>query len=294
MEIFRTIEACRAARKQWGDETVALIPTMGALHHGHLSLIEMGKEKAQRIVVSIFVNPIQFRPNEDFTRYPRPVEDDLAMCRDLGIDGVFLPSVEEIYPDGRSDLTLVTPPDYLIRQLCGLSRPGHFEGVATVVLKLFNIIQPDIAIFGEKDAQQLAVIRQMVKDLNVPVSILSHPTVREESGLAVSSRNRYLKSREEWEAAKIVSSILLTVRQEANKSENVSPVAREALSSVAEKVLAQQNGLNELFQLEYLSAVDRTTFQPAETLHSNAKVLIAARVGDIRLIDNLDITDTPD
>jgi len=190
MQRLETVAAARGFRRRHRDETIALVPTMGALHRGHLALIAKAKELEDRAVVSIFVNPLQFGPNEDFNRYPRTLEADLAACAELGVDAVFIPSVEEMYPQGQEHLVQVVPPESLTGFLCGKYRPGHFTGVATVVLKLFNIIQPDVAVFGEKDAQQLTVIKRMVRDLNLPVDIVGHPTLREESGLVMSSRNK--------------------------------------------------------------------------------------------------------
>jgi pantoate--beta-alanine ligase len=291
MKTCTTLDEFKALRQQWHPQTVALVPTMGALHEGHQALIARARSLADIVVVSIFVNPIQFLPQEDFTRYPRPLEADLACCEALGVDGVFLPSVEEMYPAGQADFCQVVPPAVLTHQLCGLSRPGHFEGVATVVLKLFNIIQPTFAVFGEKDAQQLAVIQKMVSDLNVPVTIVPHPTVRETSGLAVSSRNQYLASPEERQAAQLLSSVLQEVKtaltaQGANAPRSLKKLLAEAYTAIC----AQNPQLSQKLTLEYLEVVDRQTLLPTETLCEELKVLIAARVGAVRLIDNMDIT----
>ena len=178
------------------NETIGLVPTMGALHAGHLSLIKTAKSMCDRVVVSVFVNPIQFGPNEDYTKYPRTLDEDYKLCTQNGVDAVFSPSPAEMYGEGfilsNNNLTYVCPPFNYTDKLCGKSRVGHFDGACTVVNKLFNIAQPDFAFFGEKDAQQLIIIKKMVKDLNIPVEIIGCPLIREESGLALSSRNKYL------------------------------------------------------------------------------------------------------
>jgi pantoate--beta-alanine ligase len=287
MEILQTVQDAREARKRWFGETVALVPTMGALHIGHQALIKQAKAMADRTVVSIFVNPLQFGPHEDFNRYPRPEAQDLAICRELGVDAVFSPTVETMYPDGKEDQTVVLPPEALTEQLCGMNRPGHFTGVATVVLKLFNMIQPDYAVFGEKDAQQLAVLQKMVRDLNIPVTLIPHPTVRDESGLALSSRNAYLNNPAEKEASLLLSAVLKQIQAKAQSMQDLP--AQPVLSETLTEVLAHHQELKNNFKLEYLNAVDLHTFKPVERLSPNTKVLIAARVGDVRLIDNIDL-----
>src|SRR6185503_5176230 len=190
MQIVESIRAFKQLRSSWADQdlTVSLVPTMGALHGGHLSLLGSARE-ADRVTVSIFVNPTQFGPHEDLQRYPRPLEQDLSLLKEHGVDAVFLPSASEIYPEGYR--TFVTVDD-LSSRLCGVSRPGHFRGVATVVLKLFNIVRPHRAVFGQKDAQQTIILRRMVRDLNLDVELIVQPIVRETDGLALSSRNQYL------------------------------------------------------------------------------------------------------
>lgn len=288
MQTVTDIEAYRAAYSAWQGKKVALVPTMGALHEGHLSLVRYAKQLADIVVVSIFVNPLQFGPHEDLSQYPRPLEKDLALCEAAGVDVVFLPGSEMLYPNGMVDVTTVTPPAAITRQLCGAYRPGHFIGVATVVLKLFNLLRPQVAIFGEKDAQQLNVIRQMVSDLHVPVDIVSHPIVREADGLALSSRNRYLKTSCERQAARCLYQILQAVQDQARQSASPLP-SRSVLDSVSQAVLKPWENSGAAIRLEYLEAVNVHTFAPAELLDKNVKVLIAAYVNQVRLIDNLDI-----
>ncbi|HEY9746094.1 MAG TPA: pantoate--beta-alanine ligase [Oculatellaceae cyanobacterium] len=280
-----------AIAQHWKAQKVALVPTMGALHEGHAALIRKARELADVVVVSIFVNPLQFGPQEDLSRYPRQLEKDMALCDSLGVDVVFHPSVEVLYPNGMDNLTRVIPPSQLTDGLCGAFRPGHFTGVATVVLKLFNLLRPELAVFGEKDAQQLAVIRQMVADLHVPVEIVPCPTVRDVDGLALSSRNAYLQSAEEKRAALLLIRILREVREAALQVSEPLP-ARETLDSVSQRVIAdfrQQEGAAVRFEVQYLEAVDAQTFAPATVLKPGVKLLMAAYVNQVRLIDNLDI-----
>lgn len=282
MHLISTAATYESLFVEWDADRIALVPTMGALHDGHGALCRMARQMADRVVVSIFVNPLQFGPNEDLERYPRPREDDLRLCREWGVDAVFYPSVGMLYPDGTTDLTVVSPPESLTNRLCGAWRPGHFMGVATVVLKLFNMLRPNLAVFGEKDAQQLAIIRRMVRDLHVPVEILAHPIVREPDGLAMSSRNRYLRTETQRRAALSLFRTLSEVRAETLAAEHPLPV-RATLDTVAGRVLDKQ------VRLQYLEAVDVRSFAPSETLRPGVKVLIAAWVDDVRLIDNLDL-----
>jgi len=277
-----------ALAAQWPAQTVALVPTMGALHDGHMALIRRAKDFADRVVVSIFVNPLQFGPQEDLNRYPRPLEQDLAICASLGVDAVFTPSPEMLYPEGLHNVTTVTPPDSLTDRFCGEFRPGHFTGVATVVLKLFNLLRPQMAVFGEKDAQQLMVIRKMVQDLHLPVEIVPHPTVREASGLALSSRNRFLQTPQEQEAALCLYQILTQAREVARTSAH-PPDAHATLQAISETVLAPWRDKGVQIELQYLDAVHQDSFAPAEQLQPGVKMLIAAYVNAVRLIDNMDI-----
>jgi pantoate--beta-alanine ligase len=282
------------------DNSLALVPTMGALHNGHCALITLAKQQCQQVVVSIFVNPLQFSPTEDFSRYPRPLEQDLAVCQAMGVDVVFVPGIQDMCGAGgdsvstthQQETTRIVPPDYLTGQLCGLNRPGHFEGVATIVLKLLHIIQPQVAIFGEKDAQQLSVIRQMVADLNVPVSIVGHPVVREASGLALSSRNQYLHTAEEQGAALFLIETLHAVKKQFKNNLNQS-FSTQHLTEVGQTQLGlyQQRYPSVKLVLHYLEAVDNETFRPVEPLTGNTRILIAATVNTVRLIDNLSLSE---
>ena len=210
--LLNTIKEVREEVKNWRAEglKVGLVPTMGALHEGHLSLIKKAKAECDKVVVSVFVNPIQFGPSEDFDKYPRTLDEDMKLCDGEGVDIVFAPTPNEMYGGGRlsnDTLTYVCPPYFFVDKLCGKSRVGHFDGVCTVVMKLFNIVQPDCAFFGQKDAQQVIIIKKMVQDLNVPIEIIQCPIVREESGLALSSRNKYLTEQGKKDAL-VLSQIL--------------------------------------------------------------------------------------
>ena len=213
--LLHTIKEVREKRQEWKGLKVGLVPTMGALHEGHLSLIKKAKETCDKVIVSVFVNPIQFGPAEDFDKYPRTIEKDYELCTKEGVDIVFAPSPNEMYGAGQKlsndTLTYVCPPFFYVNKLCGKTRTGHFDGVCTVVLKLFNIAQPDFAFFGQKDAQQAVIIKKMVKDLNVPVEVIQCPIVREESGLALSSRNKYLTEEGRKEAL-VLSKILNNIK----------------------------------------------------------------------------------
>jgi pantoate--beta-alanine ligase len=288
MDILTTEAQVRAWRRQWNhvDDRVVLVPTMGALHEGHASLCRMAKQSGNRVVVSIFVNPMQFGANEDLTRYPRPKEADLALCAELGVDAVFYPTIEILYPNGVDNATRVIPPASLTERLCGANRPGHFTGVATVVLALFNLIQPHAAIFGEKDAQQLAVIRRMVQDLHVPIEIIGHPIVREGNGLALSSRNRYIETEAQQQTAKLLFQLLSAIRNEVVRSQHPLPTT-ETIQRVMTTIVPHDVPTGVKFSVQYLEAVDPQTFHPAETLKPGVLLLMAAFVDEVRLIDNL-------
>lgn len=259
------------------DATIGLVPTMGALHAGHMALVDKARRECDIIVVTIFVNPLQFGPNEDFDKYPRAFENDLAMCREHDVDCVFNPTVNELYPGDLGSRTTVEPPERLVDKLCGVFRPGHFRGVTTVVMKLFNITLPDVAFFGEKDYQQLAVIRQMVEDLNHPVQIVGVPTVREADGLAMSSRNAYLSSVERAKAPELNA----VLREVNEKIVNEQSTVRDALDQGRQK-------LTELgFEVQYLEACDSITLEKLETFSLPMVLLVAAKLGQVRLIDNL-------
>ena len=284
--ILHTIAEVREQVKKWKKEglTVGLVPTMGALHAGHKSLIVKSVEKCDRTVVSVFVNPIQFCPGEDLDKYPRTLEEDYKLCEAAGVDVVFAPSPKEMYGEGHilsnDFLTYVIPPYFYVNKLCGKSRVGHFDGVCTVVNKLFNIVQPDYAFFGQKDAQQLVIIRKMVKDLNIPVEVVPCPIVREESGLALSSRNKYL-SGEEKEYALALSKILFNIKSCYSRG----IVDTGALAETAYAYL------NEHHSLEYLEIMDADTLEEKQMADDNTRVFIAVKIGTVRLIDNILLSD---
>ena len=256
-------------------ELIGLVPTMGALHAGHENLIETARRECRTIVVSIFVNPIQFGPSEDYSQYPRTLERDLEACARRGADLVFAPPVEEMYPLPQLTFVEVTR---ISENLCGKFRPGHFRGVATVVLKLLNIVQPQRAYFGEKDMQQLQVIRRMVLDLNVPVTIVGVPTVRDPDGLALSSRNKYL-SEEERRAAPALYQALQAAARRIKEGERDVTKARTAALEILEK--------HPLVRVEYLEVVDPDELAPVSTIGSSVRIAVAIWVGRTRLIDNV-------
>ena len=278
--LLHKIEEVRKTRKEWKGLKVGLVPTMGALHEGHLSLIKKAKETCDKVIVSVFVNPIQFGPSEDFDKYPRTLEKDFELCSKEGVDIVFAPSPKEMYGEGQrlsnDTLTYVCPPFFYVNKLCGKTRTGHFDGVCTVVLKLFNIAQPDYAFFGQKDAQQAVIIRKMVKDLNVPVKIIQCPIVREASGLALSSRNKYLTEDGKKDALAL-SRILNNIKACFNKG--ITDI--NALKETAYGYLTDKH------DLEYLEILDRDTLEEQEKANENSIALIACRVENVRLIDNI-------
>jgi pantoate--beta-alanine ligase len=266
-------EALKEARRQ--HLTIGLVPTMGALHEGHLSLIRTARARNDCVVVSIFVNPTQFGANEDLSRYPRPIEEDLRLCASAGVDLVFHPAPEVIYPPGfRTRVEVSALQDVLE----GSSRPGHFRGVTTVVLKLFNLVSPDRAYFGQKDAQQARIIGQMVEDLNVPVELVICPTVREPDGLALSSRNRYLDTGQRATAV-VLSKALFEASELAKKGERDPAVLAD---HVAGRIRATPGAV-----LDYAVCVDPDTLTPATSLDQPVLLAVAARFGSSRLIDNL-------
>ena len=277
MKVAQTIQSARdevkAARSR--GKTIGLVPTMGALHIGHISLIEQAKKKTDYVVVSIFVNPTQFGPAEDFEKYPRPIKEDLEICKKTGVDLVFNPKTQKMYPDGNLtwvDIEKITEP------LCGRSRPKHFRGVATVCAKLFNIVTPDIAFFGQKDGQQAVVVKRMVADLNMPLKIVVCPTVRERSGLAVSSRNKYLTEEQKKDAALIYKSL--------QKARSIIKSETKDSQIVIEKMLAVLNQAPSI-TIEYIEIVDADTMQKLNPITGQALIAIAAKIGSARLIDNI-------
>lgn len=277
-----TIAEVREQVKQWKKEglTIGLVPTMGALHAGHLSLIKKAVEKCDKVVVSVFVNPIQFCPGEDLDKYPRTLEADTTLCEEAGVSIIFAPSPNEMYGEGQMRtndfLTYVIPPFLYVNKLCGKSRVGHFDGVCTVVNKLFNIVQPDFAFFGQKDAQQLIIIKKMVKDLNIPVEIIPCPIVREESGLALSSRNKYLSEEDKIQALAL-SKIL----------NNIKNCYKKGITNVEALKETAYAFLNEHHDLEYLEFMNEETLDEVKDANDKTRVFIACKVGGVRLIDNI-------
>lgn len=257
------------------QKTIALVPTMGFLHEGHTSLLQKGRTLADRLVLSIFVNPLQFGPGEDLERYPKNREKDLEIAQSCGVDAVFFPDEKAMYPKGFQTTVSV---DKLSGPLCGLQRPGHFQGVATVVLKLFHIIQPDFAIFGEKDFQQLKIIQRLVQDLNISTKIVAMPIVREEDGLAKSSRNQYL-SMEEREAALSISLSLVKAQAMVDRGEKkIEPLLPMVQATMEE---------TKKIRVEYIQIVDPETLESQQTfLKRPALLAIACHIGKTRLIDN--------
>lgn len=275
MQIVSTISECRRLIKAWqlAGDRVAFVPTMGNLHDGHIQLVTEAKQQAERVVVSIFVNPTQFGPGEDFDSYPRTEAEDQAKLAAAGADLLFLPTVTDIYaPDAKTTVSV----SGLSTVYCGAARPGHFDGVATVVCKLFNIVQPDLALFGRKDFQQLAVIRTMVRDLNIPVDIIGVDTVREPSGLAMSSRNGYLSVQQKQTAAQLYQT-LCHARDAVLAGQPVADIEQHALSSL------QAAG----FQPDYFVICRSDNLAKANSDDTELVILVAARLGKTRLIDNI-------
>ncbi len=279
MRTARTKDELRHRVEAWRREgsRIGFVPTMGALHEGHLSLVRLARERADRVVASVFVNPTQFGPHEDFSRYPRQPEKDATLLEAAGCDLLFLPGVDTIYPPGNA--TFVEPAGAALG-LEGACRPGHFRGVATVVLALFNLVQAGVAVFGEKDAQQLAVVRQMVRDLHLPVEVVPAPTIREADGLALSSRNAYLSPQERQAATVLyralrVAAALITTGAGERRGDEVRRCLRAVLAS------------EPLAQVEYAEVVDAETFAPVDALQGKLVLPLAVRIGGTRLIDNI-------
>jgi pantoate--beta-alanine ligase len=257
-----------------GGQTIALVPTMGFFHEGHLELMRAGKRHADKLIISIFVNPIQFGPSEDFEAYPHDMEGDLTKAQEVGVDLVFAPSVEEMYPDGFQTEIVI---EKVTKHLCGTSRPGHFDGVTTVVAKLFNITKPHLAVFGQKDYQQLTVIRRMVKDLSMDIQILGLPTVREADGLAMSSRNSYLSPDERKSALCLKKSLDLAddiVRKGEKDVNNIKMAVEKLIISYP------------FTEIDYISICHPTTLEDIDRVEDESLLALAVRVGKARLIDN--------
>ncbi|HEY5036466.1 MAG TPA: pantoate--beta-alanine ligase [Chthoniobacterales bacterium] len=274
MRIISTIAELRAHPRDRTKRRV-LVPTMGALHAGHASLVRLAREKAEpegKVVVSIFVNPLQFEPGSDFSRYPRPEAADDKVCREEGVDIIFRPRPNEMYTDDRSTFVEETA---LSERLCGASRPGHFRGVTTVVTKLFHLLSPDAAVFGEKDFQQLAIVRRMVRDLDFPIEILAGPIVREPDGLALSSRNQYLNADERAQAPIIRAALLEAAQVQEESAEKVLFAVRRKIESVP------------LARIDYAEIVGADDLQPRLTIAPRTLLAVAVFFGRTRLIDNI-------
>ena len=272
-ELKKIIRTARAAR-----QTIGVVPTMGYLHEGHLTLMRKARAEQDIVIATIFVNPLQFGPQEDYAVYPRDLKRDSAMAETTGIDVLFAPSVDEMYPAGSGRTLTFVDVEQITTKLCGASRPGHFRGVATVVAKLLNITEADVGYFGQKDAQQVTVIRRMVDDLNMNVKIVAVPIVRESDGLALSSRNQYL-SPDERQAALVLSRALVRAQELLQAGEKDS-----------ERILAVMNDLisrEPLARIEYISVVDPTALEPLQQISGPALIALAVRFGKTRLIDNL-------
>ena len=278
MEIVSSISRMQelSALAHRDGRIIGFVPTMGYLHEGHLSLMRIARKKCDVLVVSIFVNPTQFGAGEDLAQYPRDIERDKKLCREEGVDVIFLPDEREMYPENYS--TYVEVSGNITNVLCGYFRPGHFRGVATVVAKLFNIVQPHFAVFGQKDGQQLAVIRRMVRDLNYPVEIIGAPTVREPDGLAMSSRNEYLTPKERKVAPTLYKSLLLA-KELIESGERNPKVIIDAMRNMIEKT--------GLFRIQYIEVVDADTLRPVKKIDGKVMIALAAFLGKARLIDNI-------
>lgn len=301
MRLFTTVAGlrCYLRRSRFGESNtdleIGLVPTMGALHLGHLSLIERARQENNLVIVSIFVNPLQFGPTEDFQQYPRTIEQDRQLCSQAGVDAIFAPAAGEIITGSSSLIgdgdaynpspmtydpisTMVVPPESITSVLCGRSRPGHFQGVATIVTKLLNLVQPNRAYFGQKDAQQQAIIRRLVVDLNLPVEIVACPIVREASGLAYSSRNQYLTPKQKQQAAVLYRSL-----QQAEKAFKAGEQLSASLKSAVEALLASEPAIKP----EYVELVHPNTLMPLNKVEEVGLLALAAKLGATRLIDNI-------
>ena len=285
LPVLEKIETSRALRERLAELSPAaiphlvrrrgLVPTMGALHAGHLALIDAARRDSDVVIVSIFVNPLQFNNRDDLARYPRTLDADIAYCRDHGVDIVFAPSAQEVYPE---------PPECSVDvgrlgdHLCGPFRPGHFRGVATIVLKLFEMVQPHRAYFGEKDAQQLAIVKRLVADFNLPVEVVEVPTVRETDGLAMSSRNRHLNAGERRLAVSLYHALMEAKHRIAAGERSAPAIAKVAAAAIPE---------SDLLKLEYLEIVDPASMQPVDEIAGPVRIAGALWVGSTRLIDNV-------
>ncbi|RUM92242.1 MAG: pantoate--beta-alanine ligase [Thiomicrospira sp.] len=279
MDIFESVDALRETVRRWRKAglSIGFVPTMGNLHAGHLSLVEEARQNSDKVIVSIFVNPLQFGPNEDFDRYPRTFDADKVLLQQQQADAVFCPSVDEMYPNGPSQ-TRVVAPEKMTGILEGEKRPGHFNGVTTVVTKLFNLVQPDIAVFGQKDFQQFAVLQQMVEDLAMPVTLVRAPIVRDETGLALSSRNQYLNEVQRLIAPKLyvaLQSVEMAVQSGNRNYESLCQVARQQMMS---------DGFD---LVDYVEVLNATSLEKALDNDRELIIVAAAKLGKTRLLDNI-------
>ncbi len=278
MQILTSISEATTCCNAWrqAGQSIALVPTMGYYHQGHESLMRFAREKADKVVVSLFVNPTQFAPGEDLAAYPRDIERDSAIVKELGVDALFIPEVDAMYTAAHE--TIVAVPG-LSRPLCGISRPTHFQGVCTVVLKLFMILCPHMAVFGEKDRQQLAIIQRMVTDLNIPVKICGRPIVREDDGLALSSRNVYLSPEERVQAPEIYKGLCMAQNLVQKGERNAARIQSSVLEMWAQTL--------SLGRLDYLTIVDAASLVAQDNITDNTLMACAVRMGKARLIDNV-------
>ena len=278
MDVLHDIATSRQTLRSLRDRTIGLVPTMGNLHTGHASLVRACRRASDVCVVSIFVNPTQFGPNEDFANYPRTLHEDLKLLEEEGVDLVFEPAVDALYPGARDGHVSISVPT-LANTLCGASRPGHFDGVATVVAKLFNIVRPDKAFFGEKDWQQLILIRTMARQLDMPVEVVGVPTMRESSGLAMSSRNNYLSDEERQRAAlinRVLTRVKAAIEHGYRDYANAEARGRQALAEAG-------------FDVDYVAIRDAERLLPPDADTASLRILVAARLGRARLIDNVGV-----
>ncbi len=285
MKVIHSIKEISEIVSRWRreGETIGLVPTMGWFHEGHLSLMRMAREKTDKVIVTLFVNPMQFGPSEDLGSYPRDLERDQKLAEKTGADILFSPLTEDIYPEGFQTKVSIKE---LSKGLCGASRPGHFDGVTTVVTKLFNLTQPDIAFFGEKDYQQLAIIRRIVKDLNFNITVVGHPIVREKDGLAMSSRNSYLTSDERKNALCLYTSILHAKKR---VRESADILRSDTLKGEIEEMIHSAPG----FTIDYVSIFDKDSLVACQTVDKDSVLALAVKVNDrVRLIDNAPLLDS--
>ncbi|MEA1912679.1 MAG: pantoate--beta-alanine ligase [candidate division WOR-3 bacterium] len=279
MKVFRSIKKQQqySFKEKCKGRVIGFVPTMGFLHKGHLSLIDKAKELSDRVIISIFVNPLQFAPNEDYREYPRDEKMDLKLLEEKGVDAVLIPELNEMYPNGFETYVEVSK---LSKDYCGRSRPLFFRGVATIVLKLFNTVQPDLAVFGEKDYQQYIIIKRMSRDLNLPISVIPSPIVREEDGLAMSSRNLYLTPSERKEAPVLYES-MRRAKELASKGErNVKNLKKEMVKFIESKKYPR---------IDYIEFVDPENLKRAKILQGPTRILLAVWIGKARLIDNMEV-----